>query len=87
MNKKTVITRVNNGVAYCLFSNDTAVKCDVFYDDERSVLGNIYVGYVNDIVKNINCAFVEYEQGKKAYLQLSQNVKPVFLNKKNTDKN
>lgn len=86
MNKKTVITRVNNGVAYCLFSNDTAVKCDVFYDDEKSVLGNIYVGYVNDIVKNINCAFVEYEQGKKAYLQLSQNVKPVFLNKKNTDK-
>lgn len=86
MNKKTVITRVNNGVVYCLFSNDTAVKCDIFYDDERSVLGNIYVGYVCDIVKNINCAFVEYEQGKKAYLQLSQNVKPVFLNKKNTDK-
>lgn len=86
MNKKTVITRVNKGVVYCLFSNDTAVKCDIFYDDERSVLGNIYVGYVCDIVKNINCAFVEYEQGKKAYLQLSQNVKPVFLNKKNTDK-
>lgn len=86
MDKKTVITRVNNGVAYCLFLDDTAIKCDIFYDDESSVLGNIYVGYVNDIVKNINCAFVEYEQGKKAYLQLSDKVKPVFLNKKNTDK-
>lgn len=86
MDKKTVITRVNDGVAYCLFSNDTAVKCDIFYNDEGSVLNNIYVGYVCDIVKNINCAFVEYEQGKKAYLQLSPKLKPMFLNRKNTDK-
>lgn len=86
MEKKTVITKVNNGVAYCRFIENTAVKCDIFYDDETNILGNIYVGYVSDIVKNINCAFIEYEQGKKAYLQLSDNLHPVFLNKKNTDK-
>lgn len=86
MDKKTIITRVNGGTAYCMFSGDNAEKCDVFYDDERSLLGNIYVGYVSDIVKNINCAFIEYEPGQKAYLQLSDKISPVFLNKKNTDK-
>lgn len=86
MSKKAVIVRMNNGTAYCEFHNDTAVRADIFYDDEKNILGNIYVGYVKDIVKNINCAFVEYEQGKKAYLQLSSNIKPVFLNNKNTDK-
>lgn len=86
MNKKAVIVKMNNGTAYCEFHNDIAIRADIFYDDEKNILGNIYVGYVKDIVKNINCAFIEYEQGKKAYLQLSAKNRPVFLNNKNTDK-
>ncbi len=86
MSRKAVIVKVKNGTAYCEFKDDMAVRTDIFYDDEKNILGNIYVGYVKDIVKNINCAFVEYEQGRKAYLQLSDKCRPVFLNRKNTDK-
>lgn len=86
MNKKAVIVRVNGGTAYCEFSGDKAVRTDIFYDADKNILGNIYVGYVKDIVKNINCAFIEYEEGRKAYLQLSSKVAPVFLNVKNTEK-
>ena len=39
-------------------------------ENEQALLGNIYVGKVRNIVKNINAAFVEYELGKMAYLSL-----------------
>ena len=28
--------------------------------DSESVVGNIYIGYVKDVVKNINAAFIEF---------------------------
>ena len=59
MNRKAVISKVNNGTAYAVFYDDKAVKAQIFYNDEKNILGNIYVGYVKDIVKNINCAFIE----------------------------
>lgn len=86
MNRKAVISKVNNGTAYAVFYDDKAVKAQIFYNDEKNILGNIYVGYVKDIVKNINCAFIEYSNGSKAYLQLSGKLRPVFLNVKNTGK-
>lgn len=84
--KKAVIVRGNDATVYCEFLNDKPVRAEVLYDDQKNVLGNIYVGYVKDIVKNINCAFVEYEVGQKAYLPLSSTKLPVFLNTKNTNK-
>lgn len=40
------------------------------YDfSDEPVLGNIYCGYVKDIVKNLNAAFVEFED-KKGFLSL-----------------
>lgn len=86
MSSKCIITRTKSGVAYCEFKDDIPIYADIYSDNEKNIIGNIYVGYVKDIVKNINCAFVEYEPGKKAYLQLNENVKPVFLNNKNTSK-
>lgn len=43
-------------------------------EDAGSLLGDIYVGKVRNIVKNINAAFVEYEQGKMGYLSLDAKV-------------
>ena len=50
-----------------------------------SILGNIYVGIVKDIAKNINAAFIQFTKEQKGYLSL-ENVNPIFLNRKNTDK-
>ncbi|MCI5602118.1 MAG: ribonuclease E/G [Clostridiales bacterium] len=58
--------------------NDESAKADS--------IGNIYVGKVKDVVKNINAAFVEYKKGCIGYLSLEENKHIIFLNKKNTDK-
>lgn len=42
----------------------------IFNFNETSVLNNIYCGYVKDVVKNINAAFVEFGEDKKGYLSL-----------------
>lgn len=51
-----------------------------------SILGNIYVGRVENVVKSINAAFVEISRGVKGYYSLEENKKHIFLNHKNSDK-
>lgn len=53
---------------------------------ENSQVGDIFVGRVKNIVKNINAAFVEYQKGCIGYFSLTDNRTVVFLNHKNTDK-
>lgn len=57
----------------------------ITYIDSESVVGNIYIGYVKDVVKNINAAFIEFGNDLKGYYSLNDNV-PFFLNAKNTNK-
>ncbi|MCC8150819.1 MAG: hypothetical protein LIO96_05050 [Lachnospiraceae bacterium] len=44
-----------------------------------SVLGNIYVGKVQNVVKNLNAAFVEIAPGFACYLPLEHVVNPVYV--------
>lgn len=53
--------------------------------DSESVVGNIYIGYVKDVVKNINAAFIEFGNDLKGYYSLNDNA-PFFLNVKNNNK-
>lgn len=45
--------------------------------NEDNVLGNIYVGYVKDVVKNINGSFVYFDNNKVGYLSLKGFETPV----------
>lgn len=45
--------------------------------DASPLLGNIYVGKVRNIVKNINAAFVEFKEGQMGYLPLNDKEKPM----------
>ncbi|MBQ2981574.1 MAG: ribonuclease E/G [Lachnospiraceae bacterium] len=91
MSKKLILTKLNlpciapSDVAV-LYEDDKPAYMDIFYDDEPFVLGNIYVAHVNDVVKNINAAFVEYTPGKKAYLSMENTENTFFINRKNTTK-
>lgn len=70
------------GHCFCaILEEDRLVQLEGFGDDETEELGNIYVGRVENIVKNINAAFISYgKKGEKkyAYLDLSvyENIKP-----------
>lgn len=44
---------------------------------EEGLLGNIYVGKVRNIVKNINAAFVEFRKGEMGYLSLQPSFCPI----------
>lgn len=46
------------------------------------ILGNIYVGKVQNIVKNIHAAFIEIADGIMCYYSLDDKAEPVFTNPK-----
>ena len=82
----------NNKIFYGLYEDNRFYEVnfsDYIRNDESAKadsIGNIYVGKVKDVVKNINAAFVEYKRGCIGYLSLEENSHVIFLNRKNTDK-
>lgn len=91
MDKKIILTKLNidklqPATMFAVYENNKASKVELFYEDDNFVIDNIYVAHVNDLVKNINAAFVEYAPSKKGYLALEGNENIFFTNKKNTNK-
>ena len=58
----------NNILLGFYFINDELYRIQNFSDN--SLIGNIYCGYVKDVVKNIDAAFVEFEDNLKGFLSL-----------------
>lgn len=58
----------------------TEISCDI--EEERSLIGNIYVGKVKNIVKNIDAAFVEIKKGVLCFLPLSEAENAIFTTPK-----
>lgn len=81
MNTKYVITHVHGKIVSAEFQEDTCTGLTVL--NERGLAGNIYIGRVENVVKNINCAFIEVQKGIKCYYPLDTDERPLFLNPKN----
>ena len=78
MAKKLIITRLRDKIISSLFDDNELLQINVENENESSLLGNIYVGKVKNIVKNINAAFVEIENGQMCYLSLSDAKQPIY---------
>lgn len=53
-------------------------KLTRIYDfHSESIIGNIYCGYVKDVVKNLNAAFIEFDTDKKGYYLLKDDAKKI----------
>lgn len=52
--------------------------------DGQSLLGNIYVGRVKDIVKNLNAAFIEIAPGFPCYFNMDDLKNPLYVKKTNS---
>ncbi len=61
-----------------------AVELSFDTEEHSSLLGNIYVGKVTSIVKNINAAFVEIEGGIPCYFSLADNPEIIYTKKSNS---
>ena len=68
MNKKYIITSINNIICGFLFSSGKLEQIRAY--EPESMLGNVYVGRVSNIVQNINSAFVDIQKGLSCYMSL-----------------
>ncbi|MCC8140310.1 MAG: ribonuclease E/G [Lachnospiraceae bacterium] len=86
MDNTKIITYIKDGVlADALLTDGRLTEISLLPPGKQSLLGNIYVGRVKDIVKNIHAAFVEIEGGVLCYLPLEDVQMPVFTKPKKTD--
>ena len=77
MANQLLITKKDGAVLSVRVENGKIAQIQAQPENAGSLLGDIYVGKVRNIVKNINAAFVEYEQGKMGYLSLDAKVCPI----------
>jgi len=65
----------------CLFEDNKMVEINCKKSSDESILGNIYIGRVQNIVKNVNAAFIDIGNGKKGFYSLEDYKSPVFIKK------
>lgn len=75
---KLIVTRWNQGVLTALQSEEGIIQLNLDPAPDSSVLGNIYIGKVKNIVKNINSAFVEFTNGRMGYYSLAENRNHIY---------
>lgn len=80
---RIVITKIEHRqklyTAYMLLDEQRKLQqLQVFEPEEQSLIGHIYVGYVEKIVLNIQAAFVRIADGKKCYLPLNDVISPIY---------
>jgi len=78
MENKLVITKKDNVIISAFFEGKDMVQVSLNASEESSILGNIYLGKVKNIVKNINAAFVEIGGSRMCYYSLGENRYPII---------
>lgn len=82
MGNSIVIVRSDNKIITALFHERELVTIGIEAEEKKPRVGDIYIGRVQNIVKNINGAFVEIADKEVCYLPLSENMSPVFCDGK-----
>lgn len=78
-NNKLIIVRQDNSIISAFFEGKDMVQVSCNFSMESSILGNIYLGRVSNIIKNINAAFIEIEGGQMCYYSLADNRYPIMV--------
>ena len=83
---KTILTR-HPSLSYLFhfrIEGDRVEELHVYPESEESILGNIYVGKVQNVVKSIGAAFVLLDSDRVGYLPLDDCIHPVYVKKGNS---
>lgn len=86
MENKLLITREKEGILTTFLEDGKAVELRFERAEDASILGNIYIGKVKNVVKNIQAAFIEVEKGKECYYSIRDNPSPIYTKKINSDR-
>ena len=73
-----------NYLATALYQEKQLQEISLECEDTQSILGNIYVGRVRDVVKNLNAAFIEIMPGLCCYFDLDDLKNPLYVKKINS---
>ncbi|MCI9531022.1 MAG: ribonuclease E/G [Lachnospiraceae bacterium] len=88
MGNTLLITKIEkNGkacIASALFQDKKLLEISLEAAGAGSILGNIYIGRVKNIVKNLNAAFIEIAPGKPCYYNLEDIRQPLYTKKINS---
>lgn len=82
MSNQLAIVSYRNKIISAYLKDDKLFRVHVTIPEKKELLGNIYVGKVVNVVKNINAAFVEIEGKQVCYLSLKEEKDAVFVNPK-----
>lgn len=85
MEQELIITRVKDYIVSAINEGGRIEELSV-EEKQGSMIGNIYIGKVKNIVSNIRAAFVEIEGGQLCYYSLAENKHPFFVTPKNSQK-
>ncbi|MEG1145506.1 MAG: ribonuclease E/G [Clostridium sp.] len=75
---KLVITRWENKILTALLVNGKCRMLQLEQEEEKRLLGNIYVGKVKNVVKNIGAAFIDLGNGQMGFYSLTENTNHIF---------
>ncbi|MEE0420905.1 MAG: ribonuclease E/G [Lachnospiraceae bacterium] len=81
MERKLIITRQNERIVTALFENGRAVELGCYNENVPSLLGNIYIGRVKNVTRNIGAAFIEISKGVTCYYPLDDCKRPIYTKK------
>lgn len=80
LQNKLIFTRLHGKLVTAFFENDRCMQLEC-ETEEPSLLGNLYIGKVKNIVRNIHAAFVEIAPGNICYLPLEDAENPIYTSK------
>lgn len=78
--KKYIITKYHSKILSCLMGHNRLLSVNV-QSELGGNIGNIYIGKVKNVVKNLNAAFVEIAGGQLCYLSLDDCRNPYITNR------
>ncbi len=79
--KQYLITRMQGRIFSFLLHDQKAVEIHCDPNETAGLLGNIYIGRIKNIAKNIGAAFVEIAPGRVCHLALKDMKYPVYTKK------
>lgn len=78
---KLLLTPYKNKILLLHIKNNRLMFAQAFSSEKEGILGNIYVGKVTNVVKNIDAAFVEIYPGQICFLPLKECCHAILTNR------
>lgn len=86
LERKLIITREPEGILTSFLENGRPAEFRIEKEDPPFQLGDIYIGKVKKVVKNIQAAFIEIAKGVECYYSIQENPSPIYTGKMNSDR-